>query len=189
MSDFTDLSDDTPQQVACPGCAKSVELTRDSATQLVRCPYCNTDFFASTDHSHLPVVDDTPPPAADADRDSAFNTLRIQQLTALRMGAIRSRSWWIMGFCMMMLTALNLIAKAAIYLALVHQPGWKPEWTPALELLAGLLAILFARFAWRKAAAFKREIDRSALVEPTAPPDFSTLSNGSDRWKNLENVH
>jgi hypothetical protein len=32
------------------------------------------------------------------------------------------------------------------------------------------------------------ELQQSALSEPEAPPDFSTLSDGSQQWKNLEQM-
>jgi hypothetical protein len=134
----------------------------------------------------LPIIDDTPPPDSQPDPESTFNQLRIRQLTALRMGAIRSRSWWLIAFYTALLTTLNLLVRAtlSLSLSLTHHLTI----TPILELTAAIALLVLARYARRKAAAFKREIDHSALTEPAEPPDFSPLSNGSDRWKNLENV-
>jgi hypothetical protein len=43
-------------------------------------------------------------------------------------------------------------------------------------------------FLLRQVAALNRELRQPALTEPAAPPDFSTLSDGSQRWKNLEDM-
>ena len=43
-------------------------------------------------------------------------------------------------------------------------------------------------FLLRQVAALNRELRRPAVTEPEAPPDFSTLSDGSQRWKNLEDM-
>ena len=171
-------------RLTCPGCQEQVDIPPESAHQLVRCPYCNTDFFASHEQAHLLVVDDTPPNSAEIDRESAFDKLRIENYTALRMGAIRARSWWTIAQWMSILIVLDMLGKTIIEVSTLRQWGI----FPTLRTAVVITGCFFARHAHRRAAEFKREIDRSALAEPTVPPDFSTLSNGSDRWKNLEDV-
>jgi hypothetical protein len=130
------------------------------------------------------VVDDTPPATRDLDRESAFDKLRIENFTALRMGAIRARSWWLIALCMSLLTALDMLGKAAIFFWIFHRLAV----IPLLRVAVAIAVICFAKHAWTRAKAFKREIDKSALPDPVTPPDFSTLNDGSDRWKHLENV-
>jgi hypothetical protein len=161
-----------------------VDVDAESAGKLVRCPYCSCEFFASAEQSHLEVVDDTPADQNPLDTEHAFDKLRIKNLTALRMGAIRARSWWLIGMLLATVLAVELLCKAIDFVRAFHRWGW----IPTLEIVVSILAIACARHAMRRAAEFKKEIDRSAIVEPSDPPDFSTLSDGSDRWKNLEDI-
>jgi hypothetical protein len=45
-----------------------------------------------------------------------------------------------------------------------------------------------AIFFMRRAIVLHREATQSYLKDPTTTPDFSTLSDGSQRWKNLEDL-
>jgi hypothetical protein len=170
------------ERFACPGCAEEVDVPAESAGRLVRCPYCNTDFFASAGQSHEAVVDDTNPELTELDRLAAFDKLRIQNHTKLRMAAIRARSWWLIALVLALLVEVDMVINAIVYLW-AHSWGWA-----ILRLILGTIAFLAARHAHRRAAEFKLESQQSALEEPTVPPDFSTLNNGSDRWKELENI-
>jgi hypothetical protein len=172
------------ERFACPGCTEAIDVPAESAGKLVRCPYCNTHFFASAEQADQPVVDDTTPESTDIDRESAFNKLRIANYTALRMGAIRARSWWLIAMVLAILIVLDMMANAALYVAMFHRWG---VW-PTLRVVIGVLCTKFAAHAWRRAAALHREISKSAIPEPTTPPDFSTLDDGSDRLKQLENI-
>ncbi len=176
--------DNQPRRFCCPGCEEEVDVSPQALGRLVRCPYCNTDFFASDEQSHQAVVDDTANEHAERDREEAFDKLRIHHYTALRMSAIRARSWWIIGMCLSLLVLLDMLTKVAIYLVLIHRWGW---W-PTIDLLCGIAAARCAWHARKRAADFKRELSHSAIPEPTTPPDFSTLNDGKDRWKHLENV-
>jgi hypothetical protein len=79
---------------------------------------------------------------------------------------------------------LNLLKEAAEFVYTFHRWG---IWPTACVLMC-IPCAQFARHARRRAADFKREIDQSALPEPTNPPDFSTLDNGSQQLKHLENI-
>jgi hypothetical protein len=191
MPDDFESSDDSidpaienePRRFCCPGCEEEVDVSPQAAGRLVRCPYCNTDFFASEEQSHAEVVDDTDNELVERDRAEAFDKLRIENYTALRMSAIRARSWWLIGFVLSLLVLLDMLAKITLHL-MAHSWGW---W-PTIDLLVLLIAGRCAFHSFKRAEEFKREIGKSAIPEPTTPPDFSTLSNGQDRWKHLENV-
>ena len=179
VSDQTDF-----ERFACPGCGEEVDVALASSGRLVRCPYCSSDFFAAADKSHLEIVDDTDSELLEADRASAFDKLRIANYTALRMSAIRARSWWLIGLFLALLVMLDMLGNTLIYIWVFHRWGiW-----PTVRIGLYIVALVFARHAYRRAADFKREIDRSALPEPTTPPDFSTLQDGTEQWKHLENI-
>jgi hypothetical protein len=168
----------------CPGCNEEVDIPAESAGQLVRCPYCNTDFFASEEHSHLAVVDDTGPSVEDAFTEETFNKNRIAMLVALRVGAMRTRSWWIFSLGISIVAILDGLRRAALYVLVLHHWGiW-----PTIDVVVSLLAVRCAFFCRHRARELKTEIDFSAIPEPTTPPDFTTLGDGSNRWKDLENI-
>jgi hypothetical protein len=168
----------------CPGCDEAVDIPTESAGLLVRCPYCNTDFFASEEHSHLAVVDDTAPPVEGALPDEVFNRNRIAMLAALRRGAIRTRGLWILSLGIGIVGTLDGVRRAAIYVLVLHHWGiW-----PTIDVVVSLLALRGAFYCRFRARQLKLEIDHSAIPEPTTPPDFTTLSDGSNRWKDLENI-
>ncbi len=169
----------------CPGCDEDVDVSADAVGQLVRCPYCNTEFFAADGQTHAAVIDDTPP-AADDDGPPAdeLNAARVRQLSALRLATLRTRSWWLIGLMLAALTGFDLLAKAAVYVWDRHAWGVRPT----LFTAAGAAALALAALARRAAARLAREVAASALPEPTTPPDFTTLDNGADRWRRLHEV-
>jgi DNA-directed RNA polymerase subunit RPC12/RpoP len=191
MPDAFESSDDSvdpvmenrSQTFRCPGCDEEVDVSPLALGRLVRCPYCNTDFFASEEQSHAEVVDDTDHERIERDRAEAFDKLRIENYTALRMSAIRARSWWLIGFYLSLLVVLDMLTKIALHLV---ARSW--GWWPTIDLVALVLAGKCGLHSLKRAGDFKREIAGSAIPEPTTPPDFSTLNNGQDRWKHLENV-
>jgi hypothetical protein len=68
----------------------------------------------------------------------------------------------------------------------VRTIGWTPR--PIGYLLFIVLAVWGAGYFGSRARELRREAKASALPEPTTPPDFSTLDDGSKHWKNLEDV-
>jgi hypothetical protein len=166
----------------CPGCAEEVDVPAGSVGQLVRCPYCNTDFFASPEHVNAAVVDDTP--AESFDREFEISKLRIEQFAALRRGAIRSRSWWVITQIACLFIVLDALGQIYVYVATWRRWGIGP--TVGLLVIIGAVAL--AIHGRRRAREFQKEIETSALSDPTEPPDFSTLGDGSDLLKNFEDI-
>ena len=153
--------------------------------QLARCPYCNTEFFASADTAHFDVVDDT----ADTDEEAiepqaTLDNNKIRQLSALRRGTLRARSWcWI---------ATTVAAAAAVELLI--KAGQNAVHTHAVTgraigfVLFATLAVILAMNTFRTGKQLTAEIKASRLDEPASDPDFSSLSDGSQRWKNLHDI-
>ena len=143
---------------------------------------CENLLSAMSDESPEPdSIDDAPAPPSP---DNELDGVRIKQLAALRRATYRSRSY-------------AIIAAAACAVT-IGQLGWMifrqlrgrllDRWL-ALESLL-LLAAAYGLWAFaRRVAALNRELQRTPASEPPRPaPDFSALSNGSQQWKNLENV-
>ncbi len=174
----------TDRRFACPGCDEAVDVAAESVGQLVRCPYCNSEFFAADGRTHDEVVDDTAAVDDDAPAPDELNSARVRQLAALRLATLRTRSWWLIGLLMSALTALDLLGKAVVYVWEFHAWGVRPTWLA----VGGSAAAAVAVAAYRAARALAREAATSSLTEPAAPPDFSTLDDGSNRWRGLERL-
>ena len=168
----------------CPGCDEEVDVPAESVGRLVRCPYCNSDFFAAHGRTHDAVVDDTHAPADDGPPPDELNAARVRNLSALRLATLRTRSWCLIGLLLAAMTAADLFAKAVVYVWDLHRWGVRPT----LFVLAGLAAAALATRAVRAARQLGRDAARSAAADPATPPDFSTLGNGADRWRHLEEI-
>ena len=141
------------------------------------------------------VVDDTEAVSAAREENTApgpesptLNAARVRQLSALRRGTYRARSYCVI--------AIAVCAVAAGQLALmtvrhVRAAGWQVR---PVGYVCGILAAMMAcMFFVRRVLELTRELrpQRGFPVEPSAPeaqPDFSTLSDGSHAWKNLEQM-
>jgi hypothetical protein len=166
----------------CPGCDEEVNVSPDAVGQLVRCPYCNTDFFASDDLSHQTIVDDTPERVINHDQE--IDAARVKLLSRRRMALIRSGSWWTVGLLTCCIGVGSFSFKA-VRIA-IEDRRWG-VW-PTICMMVVASAVWFGRRCYRQRRLVDAEIAKSALPDPEAPPDFSTLGNGQDRWKELEHV-
>jgi hypothetical protein len=206
------------QWVTCPGCAEAFDPDHEAAAfddpaATVQCPFCSTRFTPTamqvapeaipspvTPHEHLEstgdalfvveddLTDEERADSRDADyrtsrRSNDLSTARIRDLSASRRALIRIRSWCVVGA----LVSAAAVAELGWLLALhVQQRGWfwKPVLYAALIPLASFWAVYFAR----RAVVATRELRKPVLKDPDTPPDFSTLSDGSQQWKNLEGM-
>ena len=115
--------------------------------------------------------------------ESKFDELRIRRTTVLRRGLYRSRSYAVTA-------AIGCAAAAAQCGYLIWQHARSRGWELRVILYVILMLTAVAGMVWfqRRAAALKREASRSHLPEPQAPPDFSTLSDGTQCGENLERL-
>ena len=118
-------------------------------------------------------------------RDDELDAARIRQLAALRRGAYRARSYAIIGTVAAAVVAVQLVWMTVTY---VHARGWGAY--PIGYLQAACLLALLAIYFARRALMVHREIRTPPRLPPEPPggPDFSTLSDGSQQWKNLEDI-
>ena len=65
--------------------------------------------------------------------------------------------------------------------------GMRDKWVIGYAIFE-LLTVVAVRFFIHRAIEIHREAKRSRIEPPATPPDFSTLDNGSQRWKNLEQI-
>ena len=177
----------------CPHCGAAVEEVLFDQPRVVSCSHCGQPLMLpAADGSVIPVaqvsgegapfaIDDTA--IAPASSDDELDGLRIRQIAQLRRATARSRSHALVFVGVFGVAAIQLLL--LVYRQLMS--GQRGEWEAGLALTAvvcGYLAVMF----WQKSQRLKREYDQSALIDPASPPDLSRLSDGSQRWKNLEDV-
>lgn len=164
---------ETERLFRCPACDAVIGVPVDLVGRAVACPACGDE--CSTAPGGDEITDDRPAAGPD------LSGVRIRQLSALRLATLRVRSWWMIGMLLAGVTAVDLLARA-VGLARAGA-GW------ATLLAAGATAAAAAALACGRAARrLGREVARSSLPQPSGPPDFSTLSNGEDRWRHLEDI-
>ena len=88
------------------------------------------------------------------------------------------------GNCASLTVACQLVFMIGrrIYL---HEPG---VMKPVGYGIFMVVCVWAFAFCMRKMRELQKEIEKSALEEPTTAPDFSQLSDGSQHAKNLEDV-
>ena len=127
---------------------------------------------------------DTPDDRA-GDFADELDGLRIRQLSTLRRGAYRARSYAIIGAVAGFVVAIQLVIMTV---PLVRARGWG-RW-PIGYVLFAAAAVMIGAYFTRRALEVHREIKTPAPLPPTplGGPDFSTLSDGSQQWKNLDDI-
>lgn len=123
---------------------------------------------------------------SDAHRESAeLDGLRMRHIVVIRRAAMRSRTYHIVGAAGCLMGAAKLILMT---ITEVRQVGWHLR---QVSFVLFAVAALFGVFYFLgRAAYWNRESRRPAspLPDNLPPPDFSTLGDGSQQVKNLEEL-
>jgi hypothetical protein len=162
----------------CPGCGAAIRPQRDRPNLLI-CPACRCESF-------VPAAEDDAEDGGESAkiaRADEIDAARIRRLAIERRSINRTASYFIVaaGVCLVAIAQL-----AWMTIQHVRAIGWTPR--PIGYLLFIVLAVWGAWYFGSRAMALHREAKASVLPEPTTPPDFSTLDDGSKHWKNLEDV-
>jgi hypothetical protein len=172
---MTEPTDD-PTTYACPACGSAVTPAPDRPNLLI-CPACQCESFVPADQeSAVGEPAETP-------GDDEIDAARIRRLATERRALNRTASYFIVGagVCVVAIGQLTWMT-----IQHIRAVGGTPR--PIGYLLFIVLAAWGAWHFGRRAASLHREAKASVLPEPTTPPDFSTLDDGSKHWKNLEDV-
>ena len=120
----------------------------------------------------------------DAEPEEHLDRLHIRQATVLRRSLYRGRAYALVGALACAAAAAQCAWLAYRY---VRALGWDARPVALVVLMWG--AIAGAAWCARRAAALVREARAMGMPDSGMPPDFSTLSDGSQRARNLEDVH
>lgn len=163
-------------QFVCPFCLQQLTVADAEPEQMVACPLCGNEFSI---------------PAADSDSadstavlDDHLDSSRIRQFSQIRRSTYRSRSYAIIA------AAACCVVVAQLGVMLIREllaTGWG-IW-PIAYILGAAVAVYGA---WRfigRAMELNREMSRSLMeTKHAVEPDFSHLSDGSQRAGNLEQI-
>jgi hypothetical protein len=117
------------------------------------------------------------------DRETHLDPLRIQKFASMRRSLYRGRSYALMAAIACTAAAAQCAFLAARHVAAV---GWQMR--PVVFLLLMVFAAAGATWFARRAMSLHHEAQQATLPEPAVPPDFSMLSDGSQRARDLEDL-
>ena len=168
----------------CPGCGHAVSA--DPGKNLLQCPRCGEQFFVPASDSESSCeqteTDPSAPPTSTQTTDAELSELRIRQVSSLRRGAYRARSWCIIAAVVCAVAAIKLVQMLVV--------DWRSGMTlaPIGEALAAAAAVMICGHFARRVGQLTREIRNSRLADPLTPPDLSTLRDGTQRFAGLDEL-
>lgn len=172
--------------VSCPHCGERVSVELSSEPRQYLCPSCGQAFEMPAVQLARPTFEYADAQTPDDRQDEFMDELdgmRICQLAAARRAAWRTRSWVLIAAIGMGTAAAQLVLMSATSLK-----NGSTSWA-ATYAASAVLALLVCTRLLARARRMKRQIEQEAQHdEPTKPPDFSKLGDGSQRWKNLEGL-
>ena len=164
----------------CPHCQTPLDVAAGPTPQDVVCPHCSALTVIPAIDGAMQPVEAEPTERA---REDELSGLRIRQLAAAKRAAYRSRSYCVVAAVACVVMAVQL---AWYGVSAIRAGGFG---LPAIAyFFVAMLAVWGAVYFFRKAMQFDREAKQSALPAALGEPDFNALSDGSQQWKNLEDV-
>jgi hypothetical protein len=194
MSDNGDAPHETPPDVSpdgmiayeCPSCGQTLQAVAGNVPRLVDCPDCEERFLipaedGSTDLPEEEVSEENQSNHTAGELDS----LRMRHMIVTRRTAIRSRTYHLVAAIGCIMAAIQLIIMTVTE---VRHIGWHLRQAAFVAVAVGTFygAVHFSR----RAAYWSREsrVPFGPGDEGLPPPDFSTLSDGSQHARDLERM-
>jgi hypothetical protein len=185
------MSEDAPT-IPCPSCGEPVS---PAPTPIQQCPHCGEQFFVEGD-----------PDESDEDQEARemieqrimrdrerLDDRHIKVIQLEKRGLYRSRTWMLVIAGLLVGVAGQLVWLGVRQWAGTDATGDAPAQAPdpqrgaAYFVIAAGLVVFSVRF-FRRARRYLQEARAMTLPEPTTPPDFSTLSDGSQIVDNLRSM-
>ncbi|WP_428938946.1 hypothetical protein [Fontivita pretiosa] len=170
----------SPQWLQCPACGSVIDVGSASSSAVsagfITCPHCRADLLLPDPQQPSSTQTETPQELEPAPitLGGELDALRIQRLAAMRRATYRSRSYALIAAGGCAVAGVQL-AVTAVRQLLAAGWGTRAAAYALLAILAGCAAVYF----WLRAVQLSAEIRRSISQQPTTPPDFSTLGDGS----------
>ena len=162
-------------EYACPSCEGVVSDPAGDGFGGMVCTRCGAVFSVPEEEEEVREV---------VGEGGQLSAARVRALSARKRSLIRTRTYVVVGMVVCAVAGVALVIKGGQGVAAMGTVGLRQMALAG----AGLLCLAGARYFLGLAGRYAAEIDATALAEPTTPPNFSGLSNGEQRWTNLERV-
>ena len=175
-------AESTSSAYVCPNCAQAVEVDANSIEPFMQCPHCGGQFAIMVDEPT--AVDDDTREADERAQDAELDGMKIRQLSNARRALIRLRTYLFIACVLGAVGGVQLVIKAVQRIR--HERVWDLRTIGFIAFAAAcfMLAVYFLN----RMLEMNRELRRPLLEDPTTPPDFSMLSDGSQHARDLEDV-
>ena len=175
---MAEVADESPA-FACPHCNAEVHVDWP-AEAFIRCPHCGEEFALPAEATSAELPLQYPHDELSAE----LNVQRIQRIVLQRRADIRLRSYFFLGAfgCLAVVITFSYAVGKRMFdrMPLIS--------TEALQIAIALVAIVGCGYFGMRAHRLTRELNKPLLPEPTTPPDFSDLGDGSQQAKALEEL-
>jgi len=177
-------AESSPPRYECPHCGQEVEEAPPPLAPFLICRRCGMQFAVANE----PAATDDPAEQDARDRKQAcadeLSELRIKQLSRQRRAIIRGRTHVLVGFLVCAGGCAELIQMGVEQIRRAHHLDLRAVGL----LLFAAAAVIPAIYFLRRTRQITRELKKPLLEDPTTPPDFTPLQDGSQHAKNLENM-
>ena len=172
----------------CPSCGHAFEPAAVPAEGLLTCPACAAQFFGTAEVSDEDRAAEEQIRLEYEARARRIGDLHRNKVLIERRHQFRTRTYVVLGAAALVITAWQLCAFAAARNRATGSLGVRG----AVYLALAVVAVGFLWPCVRKIRAMNRALATPVLTDPETPPDFSTLSDGSqlidEEVKNLERL-
>jgi len=169
----------------CPRCGDEFLVSEQSS--ILQCPACGEQFFPPETPEVPSESTESAEPKPSSEEE--LSGMRIRQISVMRRAAYRTRSYYIIGLgaCVVIAIQLCLMIVRSIREEHLHfRTSSLFAFTAYCLFLIGAIAGGF--FFARRLLELQQEIRQSLQKEPAAQPDFSSLQDGTQHIRELEQM-
>lgn len=180
--------DPAPQdsQIAhCPQCGTEIQITAESP--ILQCPSCGEQFFPPEPVEES--LDTAEPPEPKPSSEEELSGMRIRQISVMRRAIYRTRSYYIIGLAASVVVGIELCLMIVRSIRETHLHFRTSSLFAFLAYCLFLVgAIAGGYFFARRLFELQQEIRQSLQKEPAEQPDFSSLQDGTQHIRELEQM-
>jgi hypothetical protein len=170
---------ETPSVYTCPHCSEVINQPVLDEELFLRCPHCGEAFSIGVGSEEAEKREQD-----QKAREDELSLMKIHLVSGSRRAAVRARTYLYIGCVLAATGTIKLLLMTFQRIRIEH----RVRLSTAAFVLAAAVCLKFARNFWQRAGKMTRELAKPLIEEPGSPPDFSTLRDGSQVAKDLEEV-
>lgn len=168
--------DDPAISFVCPSCNETLEVDAVPQGGLLQCPHCGAEFFATAEESEEDREEARRMELEQQVREERLVEMARNKVLLERRSLFRTRTYFIIGMGLCVAWAMQLTFFSARRAIIEHQ-GLSLR--VCLYLATIVVTLFLSYLCLRRILAINAELAEPVQKEPTKPPEFSTLSDGS----------